>query len=418
MATAGSMSVGAATRLARSRRAEGRGRVVVRSSVRASQSLEDKTNRVFKELGYFSLKKKIEDAVVRAQVIASTALKVEEARRIALEDGFQQYNLWDDIKKSTDSLRRLSTATKVVDALKDLQYKAEEAKLITELADMDIINHQLFKQAYNASLDMSKFLDWYEMSKLLTGRYDKEGACVTIRAEAEDISSQVWAEKILRMYTRWSEKHGYKPRVVEKIPLEGVGIKYAAIEFELEYVYGYLSGEAGVHRMIRSSRDGSIIRETCSAVVDVIPIFLESTADVHIEESDLEISSTSSRGRKESGYEVRSAVSIRHTQTDIIVHCSDERSHFANKMKALNRLKAKLLVIAREQGVAHLNEIKKADIINVSEQEDRIYAFRPHRLVQDMKTGVQLPNLHSALDGNIDPLIRANICMRRGRYPE
>uniref|UniRef100_A0A1D1Z1R0 Peptide chain release factor 2 n=2 Tax=Anthurium amnicola TaxID=1678845 RepID=A0A1D1Z1R0_9ARAE len=280
---------------------------------------------------------------------------------------------------------------------------------------MDIINHSLFKQAYNASMDVSKFLDQYEMSKLLTGPYDEEGACVIIIAEGEDANSQIWAEKLLGMYTRWSEKHGYKGRVIERLSSLGIGFKFATIEFESEYAYGYLSGEAGVHLMIHSSLDGSVVRKTCSAVVDVIPLFLESKADVHMDETDLEISYASSHEGKQSGYEMEPVVSIRHAPTDTFVQGSGERSHFANKMKALNRLKAKLLVLAREQGVLDVNDIKKPGIMNALKQEARRYVFRPHGLVQDMKTGIQIPNLNSVLHGDIEPLIRAHISMRQGR---
>ncbi|XP_020087472.1 peptide chain release factor PrfB3, chloroplastic isoform X2 [Ananas comosus] len=229
--------------------------------IRASQSMESRNDRVFKELGLYSLKKKIEDAVSRAEMIAPTALELEEARRIRQEEVLHEYNLWDDLTRSNESLAALADAIKVVDDLKDLRYKAEEAKLITQLADMDIINHQLFKQAYKASLDVSKFLDRYEMSKLLNGPYDKEGACVTIQAGSEAIASEVWAEKILCMYARWAEKHGFMGRVVEKYPFKGGGVRLATIEFESEYMYGYLLGERGTHRMVCNSLDGSGVDE-------------------------------------------------------------------------------------------------------------------------------------------------------------
>ncbi|KAA8518077.1 hypothetical protein F0562_015551 [Nyssa sinensis] len=311
---------------------------------------------------------------------------------------------------SNDILVKLADSAKVVDALKDLTYKAEEAKLITQLAEMDAINYGLFKQAYTASVDVSKFLEKYEMSKLLRGPYDVEGACVIIRAGSEGICPEMWAEQLLRMYMKWAKKQGYRGRVVENFPSENGGIKSATIEFESKYVYGYLSGERGVHRMIRGSHNGSVLHETSLAAVDVIPLFLETTPDLLISDKDLMISSPSCQ--KEYG-RIESAVCIQHIPTGLRVQSSGERSTFANKMKALNRLKAKLLIILRDQGISNVRSINGDDIVDMWHQETRRYLFHADKLVQDVKTGIQLPDLNSVLDGNIEPLLSANINCRQ-----
>ncbi|XP_077219313.1 peptide chain release factor isoform X2 [Tasmannia lanceolata] len=293
--------------------------------------------------------------------------------------------------------------------------KAEEAKLITQLADMDAINYPLLKQAYTASLHVGKFLDHYEMSKLLCGPYDMEGACVIIRAGSESIKAEIWAEKLLGMYTRWAEKQGYKGRIIEKYPSKLGGIKSATIEFESKYTYGYLSGERGTHQMIISSLDGTNPTEIILAGVDIIPLFLETSPELHIDNGDLEISSLSSCVENHLGYRTEPAVSICHIPTGINVQYSGERSHFANKMKALNRLKAKLLVIAKEQCVSDVKKIRREAITDTWLQETRRYLFHPYKLVQDVKTGVQLPNLNSILDGNLEPLIGAHVNSRQAR---
>ncbi|GMH20182.1 hypothetical protein Nepgr_022023 [Nepenthes gracilis] len=154
---------------------------LLHSATRASLSVDDE-NRGSKELGLFALRKKIEDAVIRAETLAPTALELEETKRIRGEKLMREYNLWDDPAKSNEILVDLAVTVKVVDALKDLKYKAEEAKLITELADTDAVNCRLFKQAYKASVDVCKSLDEYEMSKLLKGSFDMQGASLFIRA--------------------------------------------------------------------------------------------------------------------------------------------------------------------------------------------------------------------------------------------
>ncbi|XP_042514571.1 peptide chain release factor PrfB3, chloroplastic-like isoform X3 [Macadamia integrifolia] len=310
------------------------------STIRAS--MEDK-DKVCKELGLFSLRKKIGDVVLRAEILASTALDSEEARLIKQEQMIREYNLWDDLDKSNEILFELADCTKVVDALKDLRYKAEEARLITHLAEMDAINYRFFKQACNASVDLSKFLDLYEISKLLGGPYDMEGACVTIQA-----------------------------------------------------------GAKGVYP------------ETSLALVDVIPLFLHTNSDLEVDDEDLLISSLSFSGEEKLISQTEPAVSIQHIPTGIKIQSSGERSHFANKIKALNRLKAKLLVIAKEKGISNVKNIKRDSIDSLLHQEARRYVFEPYKLVQDVKTGVQLPKLNSVLDGNIEALIGAHVSIRRG----
>ncbi|KAJ4978452.1 hypothetical protein NE237_009232 [Protea cynaroides] len=382
------------------------------STIRASQSMED-MEKGYKELGLFSLRKKIEDVVHRAETLASTSLESEEARQIKQEHMIREYNLWDDLPKSNEILFELADSTKVVDSLKDIQYKAEEVKLITQLAEMDAINHWLFKQAYNTSVDLSKLLDLYEMSKLLGGPYDMQGACVTIQAGPKGVYPEIWAERLLRMYIQWAKKHGHKGRVLERYPAKGGGIKSAIVEFEYEYAYGYLYGERGIHRMVGNFHDGSLLHETSLARVDVIPIFLHTTPDLEVDDEDLLISSLSCSGEEKLICQTEPVVSIQHIPTGIRVQSSGERSHFANKIKALNRLKAKLLVIAMEKGVHNVKNINKASIDSLWHQEARRYVYQPYKLVQDVKTGIQLPNLISVLDGNIEALIGAHISIRQ-----
>lgn len=259
-----------------------------------------------------------------------------------------------------------------------------------------------------ASLDVSKFLDHYEMSKLLRGPYDKEGACMIIKAGMEGTASEMWTEKLLNMYTRWAKKHGCNVTCLEAFSsLRGV-TKSATIEFEKEYMYGYLSGEKGIHKMIHSSLDGFTIRETWSVSIDVIPLYLEKMVDFHIDDTDLEIFSPS--------HEVTSrknAVGIRHIPSNMVAECSVERSRFANKMKALNRLKAKLLVLQMAE-TPQTGVIKNGRCFMECE-EARRYMIHPKRSVHDVRTGVTVHDLNSVLAGNIEPFIRARVGLRRGK---
>ncbi|KAM7260220.1 hypothetical protein ACFE04_015961 [Oxalis oulophora] len=358
--------------------------------------------------GLFSMRKKIEDAVLQAESLALTAIENEEVERIKQEEMIRDYNPWDDTVKSHEILAKLADIAKVVDGLKDVKYKAEEARLITQLAESDDINYGLFEQAYDTSLYASKFLYQYEISKLLKGPYDMEGACLTIRAGSGGSTSEVWAEKLLRMYTKWAEKQGNLGRLVEEHYSTNGGIKMAMIEFEFQYAYGYLSGESGLHIKI-SSQNGSKHREdySASACVEIAPMFLGAAPDTQLDDSDMIVSSPSLLGKE--GRLTESSVSIQHIPTGIRAHSSGERSRFANKIKALNRLHAKLLVIAMEQGATDISSIKKEAIVDVWQKETRRYVSQPLKLVEDVQTGFQLPELTSVLDGNIEPFIGAYI---------
>ncbi|XP_062165953.1 peptide chain release factor PrfB3, chloroplastic isoform X1 [Alnus glutinosa] len=388
-----------------SRKSNSQTRLLLHSTVRASYPM-DGNDKSYDQLGLFSLKKKIEDAVIRAEMLAPSALELEEARQIKQEEMIRESNLWDDPAKSDKILVKLADIAKVVDSLKDLTYKVEDAKLITELAENNVIDYGLFKQAYNASLDVGKFLDQYRMSKLLKGLYDVEGACVIINAGSGGIYPEIWAEKLLSMYSKWAKKQGYTGRVVEKYPSKSGGIKSATIEFEFEFAYGYLLGEKGVHYMI-GSQNGSVQHEAFAACVDVVPLFLKTACDLQIDDGDLVVSPPLI---EQSG--TKPTICIQHIPTGIQVQSSGERNHFANKIKALNRLKAKLLVIAREQEVSSVSSIKRDAIVDLWQTETRRYVSHPYKLVQDVKTGIQLPDLNSVLDGNIEPLIEAHINIR------
>lgn len=285
--------------------------------------------------------------------------------------------------------------------------------MISQLSEMDVINDELFKQAYETSVDASEFLDRYQMHKLLKGPYDKEGACIIVTAGSEGVASELWAEKLFGMYTSWAQKQGCKEGLIEKIGSTSGHIWSAAMEIESEYMFGTLSGEKGTHRMIYSSTDNSSTYEALSARVDIIPLFLDRPVNLHLDDNDLEISPSPSE-YKERDRRNGAAIRVQHISSGAIAESSGERSYFANKLKAMNRLKAKLLVIARELRVSDVKMIKKQAIEDKCNRETRRYTFGPHKLVHDLNTGIQLSDLNSVLEGDIETFIRGRIISRRG----
>ncbi|VVB05971.1 unnamed protein product [Arabis nemorensis] len=376
-------------------------------SVRSSHSMDD-MDTVYKQLGLFSLKKKIKDVVLKAEMLAPNALELEEEQWIKQEETMRYFDLWDDPSKSDEILLKLADRAKAVDSLKDLKYKAEEAKLIIQLGEMDAIDYSLFEQAYDSSLDVSRSLHHYEMSKLLMDQYDAEGACMIIKSGSQDTKSQIWTEQVVSMYIKWAEKLGQNARVAEKCSLlsNNNGVYSATIEFEFEFAYGYLLGERGMHRLITSSTSS----EVCSATVDIIPLFLRASPDFEVKEEDLIVSYPAKENHKLAEQMVR----IQHLPSGITVESSGERNRFANKIKALNRLKAKLLLIAKEEKISDVNTVNSKNIVEpLNVEETRRYVSKGQKMVVDMKTGLEILDLKSVLDGNIGPLLGAHIGMRR-----
>ncbi|KAF8719946.1 hypothetical protein HU200_024712 [Digitaria exilis] len=366
----------------------------------------------YKELGLYSLKKRIEDAVVRVETTASSALELEEARRIEQEEVLRKRNLWDNPAKSHETLSALADAIKVVDHLKDLRFQAEEAKLISQLSEMNVINGELFKQAYKSSVDASDYLDRYQMYKLLKGPYDKEGACIIVTAVSDGVASGLWAAKVFGMYTSWARKQGSKVGLIEKVSSTSGHVRSAAMEIESEYMFGVLSGETGMHRMTYSSLECSDSYQALSARVDVIPLFLDRPVNLHLDDNDIEISPTPSEYKKR-GIRHCAAVRVLHIPSGVTAESSGERSYFANKLKATSRLKAKLLLIARELRVSDMKMVSKEAIEDHRNCETRRYAFGPQKLVHDLNTGIQLSDLNLVLEGDIEPFIRGRIISRQ-----
>lgn len=300
----------------------------------------------------------------------------------------------------------------MVDHLKDLRFKAEEAKLISQLSEMDAINGELFKQAYKSSVDASEYLDRYQMYKLLKGPYDKEGACIIVTAVSNGVTSELWAEKVFGMYTSWARKQGYKVGLIEKIFSTSGHIQSATMEIESEYMFGTLSGEKGMHQMIYSSLENSDIDQALSARVDIIPLFLDRPVVLHLDDDDIETSPSPSvhkKGDRRNGVAVR----VQHVPSGVTAESSGERSYFANKLKATSRLKAKLLLIARELKVSDIKTINRQAVEDKCNCGARRYTFGRQKLVHDLNTGIQLSDLNSVLEGDIEPFIRGRITSRQ-----
>jgi peptide chain release factor 2 len=246
-----------------------------------------------------------------------------------------------------------------------------------------------------------------ETKKMLGGEHDRKNAIVTIHPGAGGTESQDWAEMLLRMYLRWTERRGFKRDVMDTQPGDEAGIKSATFEVYGDYAYGLLLAEAGVHRLVRISPfDQAARRHTSFASVYVWPELPEDV-DIDIEEKDLRVDTYRSSGAGGQHVNVTdSAVRITHLPTGIVVSCQNERSQHKNRAQAMKVLKARLFDLKMKEQQATLEKLggEKRDIAFGS--QIRSYVLHPYQMVKDHRTKEQMGDVNRVLDGDIDMFIK------------
>lgn len=360
---------------------------------------------------FYLLRKDVETTSKRVEEVrASSGLEQLEEEVTRLETAAADDSFWDDRTRAQQILMALNDVKDKIKLLTEIKTQVEDAETIVKLTEeMDSIDGALLQEAASLVKELNKELDRFELTQLLSGPYDKEGAVLYITAGAGGTDAQDWADMLLRMYVRWGEKQRYKTRVVEMSLGEEAGIKSATVEIEGRYAYGYLSGEKGTHRIVRQSPFNSKgLRQTSFSGVEIMPLLPDESMAVEIPEEDLDISFSRAGGKGgQNVNKVETAVRITHIPTGVAVRCTEQRTQLANKIKALSRLKAKLLVIAEEQRATEIKQIRGDAVKAEWGQQIRNYVFHPYKLVKDVRTGLEITDIVSVMDGELDPFIKA-----------
>jgi len=342
------------------------------------------------------------------------ALQLDEARREAneLEEESAQPNFWNDIAHSQQVQQRL----------KQLKTKCENyEKLSTQWDDLYTMCEMALEDGDESFLDelkteyvvLTEKLEAMRLSTLLKGEYDANNAILTLHPGAGGTEAQDWAQMLYRMYTRWTERHGYKYTLMDWQDGDEAGIKSATIKIEGENAYGFLKSESGVHRLVRISPfDASGRRQTSFVAVEVMPEITNDTS-VELRDDDYEMQvyrSSGAGGQKVN--KTSSAVRLIHKATGIVVSSQVERSHFQNLENCKQMLRAKLAEIKEREHLEKISDIKGVQMKIDFGSAIRSYVFMPYTLAKDTRTGFENGNIQNVMDGDIDGFINAYLAMK------
>lgn len=336
-------------------------------------------------IGYETLKEQI--AKLEAQAAAS---------------GF-----WDDLENSQAVLQKISQLKGKCEAYDKLTALYDDAEVLITLGDEDG-DLSVVEEAAATVDEFISGLEAMRLTTLLIGEYDKNNAVITFHAGAGGTEAQDWNEMLVRMYTKWGERHGFKVDMVDFLDGDEAGLKSAVLRIEGENAYGFLKSEAGVHRLVRISPfDASGRRHTSFASLDVMPE-IDDSVEVEIRSEDLRVDTYRSSGA--GGQHINktdSAVRITHIPTGIVVACQNERSQHQNREMAMRMLKSKLIEIKEREHLEKIEDIKGVQKEIAWGSQIRSYVFMPYTLAKDHRTGFENGNINAVMDGDLDGFINA-----------
>lgn len=329
------------------------------------------------------LKKRVKNLLEKLDI----EKKKERIAEIEVASG--QASFWQDNSQAAAQMKELAILQKEITDIGELEKLLEERK----------------------EKEAEKLLGKLEFLLYLSGPYDQNNALLSIHAGQGGTEAMDWTQMLYRMYTRFFEKKAWSCEVIEETPGEEAGLKSVVLEVSGKYAYGYLKGEAGVHRLVRQSPfNADHLRQTSFALVEVLPEISENEKEIEIKEEDLEweFYRASSHGGQ-NVQKVSSAVRLKHKPTGIVVTCQTERYQAQNREYALRLLRAKLWLIQEEKRKKEEQALKGGYKTPGWGNQIRSYVLHPYHLVKDLRTGVETSQTENVLGGDLELFIEAEL---------
>ena len=324
-----------------------------------------------------------------------------------LESKTTELNFWEDSQNSSNILKKINEIKTKIGNYKSVNSDLQNLIDLTELLEQEN-DIELEKELQKGITILQNNIEKLEISTLLSGKYDKNNAIVTIHPGAGGTEAQDWAEMLYRMYSRWANKKGFEVKELDYLEGEEAGIKSVTFLVQGLYAYGNLKGELGVHRLVRISPfDSGGRRHTSFASVEVLP---EITEDIKIDINPDDLRIDTYRASGAGGQHINktsSAVRITHIPTNIVVSCQTERSQFQNRDTAMKMLKSKLLNLKEKEHKNTIDELKGIQMDIAWGSQIRSYIFCPYTLVKDHRTNYEVGNVQSVMDGNLEGFINS-----------
>ncbi|EEI77907.1 peptide chain release factor 2 [Corynebacterium striatum] len=348
----------------------------------------------------------LDSTLATIEKVMDPAALAEQVRELEAQAG--DPSLWDDPAHAQQVTSALSAAQAKIRKLESLRSRVDDMPVMFELAeeegDTALADDELE--------DLGAAIEALEVTTMLSGEYDPREAVINIRSGAGGVDAADWAEMLMRMYTRWAEKHGHKVDVYDISYAEEAGIKSATFVVHGEYMYGQLSVEQGAHRLVRISPfDNQGRRQTSFAEVEVLPV-VEQTDHIDVPDGDVRVDVYRSSGPGgQSVNTTDSAVRLTHIPTGIVVTCQNEKSQIQNKASAMRVLQAKLLERKRQEERAELDALGAGGNASWGNQM-RSYVLHPYQMVKDLRTNYEVGDPSKVLDGDLDGFLEAGIRWR------
>jgi len=324
-----------------------------------------------------------------------------------LEARAQEPDFWENVEKAQQVQTRMRQLQKRVDRFHNLEKEREDLLILCELGD-EADDAEVLSEVQTGVIRFRHDFENMRLETLLTGPYDKNNAILTLHAGAGGTEAQDWVEMIYRMYNRWAEAHEFEVKELDYLDGDEAGIKSASVLISGENAYGFLRSEIGVHRLVRISPfDSSGRRHTSFASCEVIP---ELDASIHITINPVDLRIDTYRASGKGGQHINktdSAVRITHIPTGCVVSCQSERSQVQNKETCMNMLKAKLFALAQAAHMEKIEDLKGNQMEIAWGSQIRSYVFCPYTMVKDHRTGYEVVDVDSVMDGDLDGFINA-----------